>query len=193
MLTSHEHRFHYMMPAKTATGTIAQSLDSLYSCVDPPRAGDKPSPETEDYYPFASVRNPFSRAVSFWSYLRYRDPGLQAKVRRHAIRKEVCGLTFEQFTCHPEFLAMLGQLSELVRGVRLDALIRFESLLDDVAKLQLPRVDQLVDEISRNHYNQGQYGPSWQEHYTEDAEDRIRLYFWPDFKRVDYSFNLAEA
>jgi len=135
MIISHRWRFVYVGPPKTASTTLHHWLSQPAFCDQrwTPERQDQHSvvipPEVQDYFTFASIRDPLDRAVSLWAHSQ-SPTSLAAG--------EVWPMGFEEFVLEfqprASWFYRLSQ-AELLASVRLDGVIRFERLEKDLFRL----------------------------------------------------------
>eukprot|EP01024_Parvocaulis_polyphysoides_P041985 TRINITY_DN38493_c0_g1_i1.p1 TRINITY_DN38493_c0_g1~~TRINITY_DN38493_c0_g1_i1.p1 ORF type:complete len:359 (+),score=35.24 TRINITY_DN38493_c0_g1_i1:137-1078(+) len=116
---NHKHKIIYMKNPKTGSGTVSTMLkkgcwDDLsetgqklgYKCYDVPKTADIPDAQTaekmwKEYFIVATVRNPYGRAASMYTYLLKR----RVELNRHT--KEGCkSPSFLQFSQAPFVLGI---------------------------------------------------------------------------------------
>lgn len=124
MVVSHEHKFVYYAPPKTGTTSTEDILENRFGSV---LVGNTPNrslrhqvyylEELKDYFAFVSVRNPFSRLISAYNYSSRPDESLHDWMQ---------GITPDPIA---ESLFFNG------RSLRIDAIIRMESLQEDFNRL----------------------------------------------------------
>lgn len=127
MIISHQHQFIYYAPMKTATSTITDVLTDHFGAELMGGRHDCFLPiEYESYFAFASVRNPYERARSGWTYFETQKNPNPTK-------------TLEQWIAMPWFGTMFDCLfsrqKEGCLPVRLDAIIHVETLDRDFNNL----------------------------------------------------------
>jgi hypothetical protein len=147
MIISHTLRFVYIGPPKTAPTTMHAFLSQLLlfdgerdvNTIDSQEQhkADVP-PECEDYFTFATVREPAARLDSLWRHCR----GEAERLGIYPV------LSFEEFlewrkTCFKPFLA--GDQEYYLKQARIDQVVRVERLREDVERL--PFAMPLLDEI----------------------------------------------
>jgi hypothetical protein len=167
MIISHEHKFIYFAPMKTATTSIISFLRSNFGAEDVGGRHDCFLPkEWEHYFTFASVRNPFHRALSGWVYFELqKNPSPRKK-------------PIEQWVVTPWFKPMVECLSE----VRVDAVVHVESLKEDL--MSLPFVQR---DIELPCLNCSDYEPATQFVFSPQLADIIRCKYRKDFEMFGYN------
>jgi len=135
MIISHRWRFVYVGPPKTASTTLHHWLSQPAFCDErwTPDRQDQHSvvipPEVQDYFTFASVRDPLDRVISLWAHSQ--SPASLAG-------GWVWPMNFEEFVLEfqpqASWFYRLSQ-AELLAPVRLDAVVRFERLEQDLFRL----------------------------------------------------------
>lgn len=135
MIVSHRWRFVYIGPPKTASTALHRWLSQPAFC--PKRwTADRQDQhsivipkEARGYFVFASIRNPFDRAVSLWAHSQ-TQPSLQAD--------DCYPMSFDEFVLEYQprasWFYRVSQ-SELLAPVRLDAVVRFDRLEEDLHRL----------------------------------------------------------
>jgi len=196
MLVNHAHQFAYTGPPKTATTSLHQWLSqpSLSVRRFDPEMGDQHAtsvPPLEGYFHFASVRNPFDRAVSLWRHSQVSGPWEDPPVPR---------MDFPQFV---QWIARAGRgrwfysrgQAEHLAGVRWDALVRVEHLSVDLSQRVTPIrrllvVGEYLEALPRLNTTEHR---DWPEYYSEDTAQAILEFWGDDFALGPYSerFELA--
>jgi len=142
VIISHRWRFVYVGPPKTASTTLHHWLSQPAFCDErwTPEHQDQHSvvipPEVQEYFTFASIRDPLDRAVSLWRHSQ-SPTSLAAG--------EAWPMSFEEFVLefqpHASWFYRLSQ-AEMLASVRLDAVVRVERLEEDL--LRLPPIAKAV-------------------------------------------------
>lgn len=220
MVINHQNRWLFLGPPKTGTTTLTYLLTdghdwNIRKPLPQKRFGGvrhagqhamDVSPECRGYFIFASIRNPFTRAVSLWRH--WNSEGRQMKPCR-------AWMPFDDFVAHilcgshTEPPAGAGEpspvdpffyftLSRWFQGVpRIDRLIRQESLEADLNALGLaaaaavPRFNQAR---AFNHTGAETAAPrttDWRALYTAETEAHVRQWAQEDFDRFGYSDSLV--
>jgi hypothetical protein len=135
VIISHRWRFVYVGPPKTASTTLHYWLSQPALCDErwKPERQDQHSvvipPEVEDYFTFASIRDPLDRAVSLWAH---------SQGAASLAAGEAWPMGFEEFVLefqpNASWFYRLSQ-AELLAPVRLDGVVRFERLEEDLFRL----------------------------------------------------------
>lgn len=165
MIVSHLRQFLYFGPPKTATTSLHRWLSQPLFCRRrwTPAQGDQHAARVlagcEEYFRFASIRHPLDREVSLWAHSQSRASREQGTP----------ALTFCEFVAWQptaSWFYRTGQ-AEILRGVRLDAVVRFDRLAEDLAGL--PPIAPLIlgypgfEPLERLNC-QGEQ-PPWRTHY----------------------------
>lgn len=121
MIYSDYYKYVYYAPQRTGTSTIHKTLNKYYEsqCLKGKHSMLRP-PHTWDYFTFVSVRNPYLRFMSIYNFLIGRTLVLYG---------------FERA------INWWLPISKRLEGIRVDQLVRTESLEEDFKKL--PFVDNL--------------------------------------------------
>ncbi len=135
---------------------------------------------------FTIVRNPYSRAVSLWSYLRLKGmlgPRTDFRTFCHILQQRVIepiGLYNKRglSQCRPQ--------ADWLRGVYVGYFGRFETLQSDFDnvcnKLKIPRA-------VLTHRNRGDHR-DYREYYDAETQGIVRDYYAEDFELLAYSEEL---
>jgi len=186
MLVCNSPPFVGILPSKTGTRSVHYLLRSrfpLYS-LDPHHGV---APEIKAYakhFTFCTVRSPFSRMVSYWRHVRRREsipPGSDdARIRLTEEANETDFATFVQKW-------VLLPISEEIRGVRVDYLIRMEQFVHDVRHLPFPGMAK----IAVPHEHKSLEG-DWRELYKSQPVviDWVRDRYREDFDQFGYSMEI---
>jgi len=184
VIISHRWRFVYIGPPKTASTALHHWLSQPAFCAErwTPDRRDQHSIQipkaAEDYFTFASVRNPFDRAVSLWAHSQ-SQPSLLAD--------DCYPMSFEEFVLEHQLRAgwfySMSQ-SEFLAPVRLDGLVCFDRLEEDLHRL--PPIAAALgagDPLEPLHRLNETRHPPWQELCTSRLVDAI-VYRW----KADWEF-----
>ena len=135
MIVSHSYRFVYFPPMKTATSTLWDVLRKHFNakvfwgrhvCLLPK--------SYEHYFTFASVRNPYSRAISAYNYVNREQPDNPLPI-----------LDLLDVNIFPSMHTSIFRqpIGSGFMPIRIDALVHAETLSDDFHKL--PFVTKKID------------------------------------------------
>ncbi len=174
MIISHRWRFVYIGPPKTASTALHRWLSQPAFCPErwTPKQQDQHSIdiplEANDYFTFASVRNPMDRAVSLWAH---------SQSQSSLMADNYWPMSFEEFVLEyqpsADWFYSISQ-SELLAPLRLDALVRFERLAEDL--LALPPIAEAIQGEGEleplAHLNQTTHRP-WRELCTPRIAEAI--------------------
>ncbi|MGY8779201.1 MAG: sulfotransferase family 2 domain-containing protein [Longimicrobiales bacterium] len=221
MRISHQHRFVFFANPKTGSRSVRRLLDAHSEIHG--RPGDQVTDDFpfynhmrpidlrevfvardwdfDDYFKFVLVRNPWSRAVSLYEMIAYREGGqlsrLRSRTKRHlAFRAWLRTLdpdgrgadepgvlqSFRRFGAYT-YLGFAGD----EEGVPLvDDVIRLEDIDERLApifgRLGLPAPDR-VPRVGR-----GRYRGSYRDYYDDEARALVGSLFGADVQRFDYVF-----
>jgi len=137
MIVSHKYEFVYLAPPKTANRSLHSYLGQP-AFVEPGTENRKGTmhvfevpEEVRHYFTFASIRHPLDRTASLWAHS-------QTDISRKMQKTVTMG--FEEFVLNFQFRE--GTLwfstksqTELLQNVRLDGVVRFDHLEEDLARL----------------------------------------------------------
>lgn len=162
----------FLMNAKAASHTMRELLGrNIEWC----SLGDpyKPVPHHSTRIPiayqhfetFVVVRNPYSRAVSHWAH-DSRNGGIPSCEFPEYVQHHICGLL---------------QQTAWLKHVRVDRVLHFENLVDDLKRVRL-----ITDTESIPQLNGSEHGP-WASYYTDELADLVRAYYAADFTEYGYS------
>lgn len=210
MIIQRDSQWVFLGPPKCATTTMHQEL------VLPPWNGqyavqwqqhDMTIPaECLDYFTFATVRDPYERAMSlYWHYLRdvrrYRgqQAGLPPDEARRAMELPTADYMLEDFLdmATAGYMSEIAQpdghffthiISDYLRDVRVDATLRVEWLEDDFERLPFVS-DHVSDFRVVNAPGRGK----WATHRTAQAVKLIGEWAAEDFERYGYAHQDIEA
>jgi len=187
MIINHDHRFVYIGLPKTASTTMHRWLTQPALSPAPwtPEGQDQHAfaipPGASGYFVFATVRNPYDRAVSLWRHSQMSG------------RKRGCPEL-------PTFSAFLNWLSaegpappgrEVFYTMRLSDRIPPTATALPIERLSsvclLSPFRTLDDQLAPlPRLNRTRHRP-WGEYYNDDAESMIWRLFQPDFERFGYT------
>lgn len=198
MIICHARRFVYLGPPKCASTSLHEWLSQPAFCerrFSLELDGDQHSMDVPEcargYFTFASVRNPFSRAVSAWRMnQRVADEYKRCGAQPWPPLTTLC-------LADSSFAAYLGRLidlpwqhyrstlCELLGANRLDAFVRTEEI-DAIYDLPpIVPIRHLLEPVPRR--NECGSSKRWQEHYTPQLADIVRHHFAEDFERFGYA------
>lgn len=189
MMIGNSPPFVFTGITKTATQTMFAVLSRYYGgrLDDNVNAHSVEIPEyARDRFTFTVCRNPYDRAVSlWWSTTQIPD---EVKFDRYGFRA-ACPNP-DDFTAFARWLATDAPEHELTRtqaahvaGVRLDAVLRFESLAEDFNRLPFYRGEPKV--WPRENQTINERGP-WQDYMTDEARRWVLEWCADDFNRFGY-------
>ncbi len=182
MIVSFLRQFVYLGPPKTASTSLHHWLSEPPLCEtrwDSARGGQHDSAIPSDataFFTFASVRNPYSRAVSLWRH--------SVKDGQHA-KPPIPLMSFEEFIAWmptaPRFYR--ASQSEIIAGAKLDAVVKIERIEDVI---ELPPIAPLRHQLpALPHLNRTGYD-GWWNYYQPALAHAVRAHFAPDFQRFGY-------
>lgn len=189
MIICHDPKFVYYAPPKTGSrslGAIFQRKGWIEG------QGGKhditPPPDAHGYCYLITVRNPFSRYVSFWRHYQKKTfPGGRCLPGQRQLFQDVQGMSFRDFAAgldwskYPDTVRLktLTEYDEAMPWTH--QLIRLENFAPDVRRLPF-----LEDDIEIPHENHRIHVP-WQSFYDKGAADYVVEHYREDFIRFGYS------
>lgn len=203
MIVSYHRSFVYIGPPKTASTTLHKwltqpALRVRRWCEDDGDQHRSDMPENaKAFFTFASVRNPFDRAVSLWAMSQdegQRTSFRMPKMEFHEFVKWMARGQRPKFS--PQWFYSVSQ-SSAIGDCRLDAIVRFEDLetvkeLPPIAAVKDPLdpIPQLRAKVSHGRVVRR----NWKAYYgASDIEaDNVRRHFIEDFERFGYSTNIQD-
>lgn len=161
-----------------------------------------------DFTTFTVVRNPFSQVVSFYEHLRkpLYIPKAKLKQQYRAFQESLSPRQTAKLAMELDFKSWVkqiyvtrkpyhewhgDQLNWLVDKhniLRVDRVLKFESLNEDLAKLQ----EELGIKGTLPHKNKSKT-LNYQEYYDEETQEIIEREFNPTLKLFDYKFEENKA
>lgn len=182
MIVSYLRRFVYVGPPKTASTSLHRWLSQPLLCERAwtAKGGDQhvsqPPPEAIPFFTFASIRNPYSRAVSLWRHGLISGPQESPPIPRLEFAEFVARLPVATDFYGSTQMAWLG-------AVRLDAVVRVEEI---EAILELPPFAPWKAKLNPLlHLNASKHG-SWQSYYDRRLADAVYRHFRDDFQSFGY-------
>jgi hypothetical protein len=193
MIVSKKHKFVYLRPPRTASGTIVKTLSQYYETKG--IEGDLPhqtvwKPEFDGFFTFISIRNPFPRMVSLWKQMTAKDTILLQWV--HEITRLEGKISFQDYVTHPALQAELRRrrCAAYTVGVpKIDALIHHGRLKQELSALPFVHLRSL--NIMSKH--QSKYTRPWKEEYTPELVKRVQELWEEDFDTFEYSTNIEDC
>ncbi len=184
MTYSDTHKFIYLNTPKAGSSSLAELLRlkfgaKLYKGRD--RHDNRIPPELENYFIFASVRHPFARAVSGYSYVSEgKDmPISEAFSRFHLISQADYLYNFDlRFEKRVPVTTNWADHATLNKR-RLDGFVRVESLVDDFN--DLPFVKKKISVLPWCNRGKLEY-----RNYAVDDQIWDRIKEWEDFSLFGY-------
>lgn len=181
MIACADPEFLGFMPPKTGTTSLIRLLRQLFDVEiigSTYHCGGKLNPRYANWFTFCTVRNPFSRLVSYWWFVRKRFPPAGNR-QRWALREMANQLTFSEFTRQSPLLPV----SQIVEDARIDHLIRLETYENSIR--QLPFLSSQYLAIPRAKKGRD---VDWREYYTERSlVEFVQRHYADDFERFGYS------
>ena len=194
MIVSFQHRFIYLAVPKTASTALYTALEPFGARIVPYRPAPHPGyerdftgfhesavpPELQGYFTFATVRNPFARAVSAYVYAKTYPT--------HRLYGLAIALTFDEFLL-VTMRKRLATQCEFIADTRLDAIIRCE---DDIGSQLSAMPFSGGQLIAVDRLNASRYHRPWKEYYTPESVAMVREWAAEDFVRFGYATTLEE-
>lgn len=189
MLISTSHKFVYVPIVKNASTTMRRTLLPYFDvgqiqwkgegCVklkgwnlNAPYHGGHP-----DHFKFAIIRNPYSRAVSYWRHKLGRgldEPTFPKLVRTlHLMKNSETGKFHRMAKRQADWVLHDGEIT-------VDKLYDFDDMdyvLDDVGS----RIGVTLPKICER--DSGEY--RWEDYYTEELREIVRSHFQDDFALLE--------
>lgn len=190
MIVSRLRQFVYIAPPRTASETLHVWLTQPILC-EYAWARDSATwhsgyvPEdARSFFKFASVRNPYDRAVSLWKFSQITEPGKTPDVPALD--------TFTEFLdWMPSELTFYSVTqSQVVGETMLDAIVRFEELR---SVRELPPITPFKDQLEELPHLNKTDRECWSEYYTPQLIEKVRAHFAEDFERFGYDTDVIEA
>jgi hypothetical protein len=189
MIYSHEHKFVYFSIPKTGSTTISNILIEKFGGILSYDRHDNRVPEDmKDYYKFATVRNPYERALSGYKYI-YRKLGKSLSLggcfsRFHFVPMTVYlnnEFKIERYaTVHDPYISFMSKNPG--PGLKLNAFLRCENLESDFNNLYF--VDKKIiltkENVSINEIDS---------FMVKKIAYRAAIFFTEDFKVFGYKIN----
>ncbi len=175
MLISHLRRFVYVGPPRTASTALHAWLSQPALCearyMPDHRQHSSAIPAAcLEYFCVASIREPLDRAVSLWRHYQENPgsrPGLEP-LEFAAFLRALPGLPWMYRACQ----------AAILRGVRLDAVVRFHRLGEDLARLPFVRAAGVLEPLAQ--INQTATRSPLADCYTVELEELARDYWRED-------------
>lgn len=185
MIVSKKLRFVFVTTPKCATHTMLAALTGppFHAALAPGGTHNNRVPSRwADYFIWSIVRNPYARAVSLWSFTIKRDGSDGAWNGAGTAMTPIDNLyLFLHWIMNRNGLPKAGQSqSRWLRPVRLDALLRLESLSSDVHKLPFWPGDFALPWEER-----GNYG-DWRSYMTPEIIALVHEWADEDFEIYEY-------
>jgi len=190
---SHEYRFVYLAPPRTGSRRIFGALQRDYGCLGGDDRGTYRSmshrmeipPGCEDYQTVATIRNPFSRMVSCWNWLRdMKNPPPNNDVIRFLIENQSKRPSeFWDFVRVVEATpgVLLSQMTQF-RTIWPDHFVRYETALASYRALPWVSADATFHTVPQDPRT-----AAWQDQYDEATRAIVMKIWHIDFERLDYS------
>lgn len=175
----------YTAPCKTATQTMFEVLREWYDgtlLANVNMHDPRIPPQFHDWFSFITVRNPYDRAVSLWWSTTQRT------VDKYQFR-QLCPRP-DDFTSFCQWLAtdapdrdLTWTMSQYVKLERIDAILHFETLQQDFAKLPLYRGEPGTWPHENQTINSRE---PWQHYMTDEAAMWVQRWAGEDFDTFGY-------
>lgn len=175
MLINREANWIILTPPKTGSTTLSKTFSWLYSG----HQHDTTIPADFTGTIYATVRNPFGRAVSFWRHW------LWDRVRAEHVRNptELADRTeFRNFCAAlPSLGSFFYPMSWWTRKVGTVVPLRLENLDEEVRRFNLLDKGCPLPKLNCTHHE------PFETYYTPDLQEHISTFFAHDFSVFDYS------
>jgi len=196
MILCHQHRFVYVSTPKAGTHTMFRYLSERYGGHRIGAYHRRHVPLGHlDYFVFAVVRSPYSRAVSAWYHLLHREP-YRSLWRPTVRRDDFRGFMEWMSRGHWQRPGMRGNVvmcpqDEWIAGINRapDAILRIENINQEFAQLPFATGPQSIpDDFS---YSQV-YG-DWRDMIDAEMAALVRQWAGSDFARFGYEIDEEKA
>jgi hypothetical protein len=186
MIVSFLRQFAYVGPPKTASTSLHEWLSQPLLCerLWNPKQGDQHEsqvpPEARGFFTFASIRNPYSRAVSLWCH------GLASG---EMDRPPIPRFEFPEFVERlPDAAKFYGaSQTEWLSGIQLDAVLRIERIEEILDLPPFSPLKNALEPIPRLNFTEHE---QWQRYYDRRLAEMIFRHFREDFDAFGYGKEL---
>lgn len=128
-------------------------------------------------FKFAFCRNPYDRAVSHYHYVRYKHPDI--------LDPATSFLDFTRNLPMPLYGKAFRPQSDWIKGVKIDTLGRFETLVEDLDAIAGYLGVDIMDIPPRNPTEHEPY----QSYYCEESKRNIEHFYAIDFETFGYEYD----
>jgi hypothetical protein len=189
VIICHDPKFVYYAPPKTGSKSLGRIFEKKGWIADQGGKHDiTPPPDARGYFYLITVRNPFSRYVSFWRHYQKKTfPEGRWPPGQKQLHQDVQGMSFRDFAAKLDW-------SKYPDSVRLQTLTAYRDVMPWAHQvIHLERFAQevrqlpfLEDDVKIPHENHRIHVP-WQSLYDKEAADYVVEHFREDFARFGYS------
>lgn len=201
MIISKKHRYLFISVPKTGTHTMYQLLTEKfdgerhgnYHCHEVPR-------EALNYFKFCTVRNPYNKLASAWSFIQNKDAIHRAQVK-DLMRKPVTLMNFMEWVVKERSNMLAYALNGLKIGasltpthryidqrlpqVRFDAYIQIENADEQFSKLPFVRGQVEVPKVFT--MSKEPYYQKWEDIASPEVTELANTWAGEDFDRFGYN------
>ena len=137
-------------------------------------------------FKYAFCRNPYDRVVSHFFYAKKRHP----EILDPSIEFLEYTRNFHNYKRYPKSIERFGgKLAfrpqyELIEGIDMDFIGRFESLDQDLLKLS-ETIGKPIHEVKRKNYNRTRH-EHYSKCYNDESIDNVRKFYEKDFEFFGY-------
>lgn len=175
MLVCNEHKFIFLRNPKTASRSLSNFFKKYFNVNEITAFHSTEIPELySDYLVIATVRNPYSRAVSGW---------------QHWIKKQLSGQTSFDFFLDPSTIVTdddgnhhmesWKNQSDVLEKFSHKIILQYETLHKDL--IALPFINEVeLPKIGVQNYN------NWKDYYTLALAEKVYNLFKKDFEMFGY-------
>jgi hypothetical protein len=199
MIISNENKYLFISVPKTGTHSMYELLQEKFDGV---RHGGYHHPDVpsaaDDYFKFCTVRNPYAKIASAWTYISSPQGKYYSQVKTKvgdvnlvsllkwciSNQDELLSHWDKDFTICGVILPFHMYHAQRMRGIKLDAMIQIEHATEQFNQLPFVTEHTVVPTVHTARNNPGY--TEWHKINTPEVIELVNELYGPDFEMLGY-------